>query len=47
MRNTTNGDFPFKGKVIVFDGDFSQILLVVPKGSRSDIVFASINSSYI
>ncbi|XP_031095120.1 uncharacterized protein LOC115999410 [Ipomoea triloba] len=30
-----------------FGGDFRQILPVVPKGSRQDIVSASINSSYL
>jgi ATP-dependent DNA helicase PIF1 len=31
----------------VFGGDFRQILPVIPRGNRSDIVHASINSSYI
>lgn len=38
---------PFGGKVVVFGGDFRQILPVVPKGSREDIVNASLNSSYL
>ncbi|KAK7315487.1 hypothetical protein VNO77_34037 [Canavalia gladiata] len=38
---------PFGGKVIVFGGDFRQILPVIPKGSRQDVVHASINSSYL
>ncbi|KAL2933052.1 ATP-dependent DNA helicase pif1, partial [Bienertia sinuspersici] len=38
---------PFGGKVIVFGGDFRQILPVIPKGSRQDIVFSTINSSYL
>jgi ATP-dependent DNA helicase PIF1 len=37
----------FGGKVVVFGGDFRQILPVIPRGSRSDIVHASLNSSYI
>ena len=37
----------FGGKVIVFGGDFRQILPVTPKGNRSDIIHSSINSSYI
>ncbi|KAH1137880.1 hypothetical protein GYH30_027747 [Glycine max] len=37
----------FGGKVIVFGGDFRQILPVIPRGSRSDIVNATINSSYL
>ncbi|XP_004501122.1 uncharacterized protein, partial [Cicer arietinum] len=36
---------PFGGKVVVFGGDFRQILPVVRKGCRHDIVAASINSS--
>jgi ATP-dependent DNA helicase PIF1 len=37
----------FGGKVVVFGGDFRQILPVIPRANRSDIVHASINSSYI
>ncbi|XP_058768015.1 uncharacterized protein LOC131641730 [Vicia villosa] len=37
----------FGGKVAVFGGDFRQILPVVPRGSRSDIVHCAINASYI
>ncbi|KAL2963345.1 hypothetical protein AAZX31_17G196200 [Glycine max] len=42
-----HNDRPFGGKVIVFGGDFRQILPSLPRGSRSDIVHASINASYI
>jgi len=38
---------PFGGKVVVLRGDFRQILPVVPKGSRHDIVNAAIKSSYL
>ncbi|KAK6127772.1 hypothetical protein DH2020_038481 [Rehmannia glutinosa] len=38
---------PFGGKTVVFGGDFRQILPVVPKGSRQDIVNATINSSHL
>ncbi|XP_076932558.1 uncharacterized protein LOC143598148 [Bidens hawaiensis] len=37
----------FGGKVVVFGGDFRQILPVVTNGTRSEFVNASINSSYI
>ncbi|CAH1439022.1 unnamed protein product [Lactuca virosa] len=30
FENSTNSDIPFGGKVIVFGGDFRQILLVIP-----------------
>lgn len=37
----------FGGKVVVFGGDFRQILPVIPRGDRSDIVHATISASYI
>ncbi|KAG4935726.1 hypothetical protein JHK84_049927 [Glycine max] len=37
----------FGGKVMVFGGYFRQILPVIPRGSRSNIVNATINSSYL
>ncbi|XP_057719992.1 uncharacterized protein LOC130934435 [Arachis stenosperma] len=42
-----NAHLPFKGKVVVLGGDFSQILPVIPRGSRQDIIQSSINSSYL
>ncbi|XP_035842141.1 uncharacterized protein LOC110924548 [Helianthus annuus] len=48
MPDCSNSEaLPFGGKVIVFGGDFRQILPVVPNGSRQDIVNASLSSSYI
>ncbi|KAF7807457.1 ATP-dependent DNA helicase PIF1-like [Senna tora] len=38
---------PFGGKVIVFGGDFRQILPVIPKCFHQDILLSSLNSSYI
>ncbi|XP_076916818.1 uncharacterized protein LOC143576665 [Bidens hawaiensis] len=37
----------FGGKVVVFGGDFRQILPVVQNGTRNDCVNATISSSYI
>ena len=37
----------FGGKVVVFGGDFRQILPVIPNVSRNDVVHAIINSSYL
>ncbi|XP_042059616.1 uncharacterized protein LOC121804142 [Salvia splendens] len=45
--NEVNSNKPFGGKTVVFGGDFRQILPVVPKGSRQDVVNATINSSYL
>jgi PIF1-like helicase/Helicase len=45
FSNPLSKHLPFGGKVVVFGGDFRQILPVIPKGSRQDIVNASLNSS--
>ena len=47
MKGHCNEQLVFGGKVIVFCGDFRQILPVIPGGTRSDIVHATINSSYL
>jgi len=49
LKEHNNGrtDIPFGGKVVVLGGDFRQILPVVPKGTRQDIVNASVNSSQL
>jgi len=38
---------PFGGKVMVFGGDFRQVLLVVPRGTRAQITDAMLQRSYI
>jgi len=38
---------PFGGMTVVLGGDFRQILYVVQKGTKQDIVDASVNSSKI
>nr|XP_051201884.1 uncharacterized protein LOC127315434 [Lolium perenne] len=40
-------DLPFGGKTIVFGGDFRQVLPVVRKGSRAEIIDAALRSSYL
>ena len=42
---TPNSDKVFGGKVVVFGGDFRQILPVIPNGTRQDVVHASLNMS--
>ncbi|XP_035842078.1 uncharacterized protein LOC110923934 [Helianthus annuus] len=46
-KSNCQSDVLFGGKVIVFGGDFRQILPVIPNGSRQEIVNASLSSSYI
>uniref|UniRef100_A0A453PUU1 ATP-dependent DNA helicase n=1 Tax=Aegilops tauschii subsp. strangulata TaxID=200361 RepID=A0A453PUU1_AEGTS len=46
MRDITDRpDLPFGGKTIVFGGDFRQVLPVVRKGTRAQIVDASLRRS--
>jgi hypothetical protein len=40
-------DLPFGGKTVVFGGDFMQVLPVVRRGSRAQIVGASLRMSYL
>ncbi|XP_020272658.1 uncharacterized protein LOC109847832 [Asparagus officinalis] len=42
-----NVNKPFGGKTFVLGGDFRQILPVIPKGSKHDILHASISCSYL
>ncbi|XP_019188340.1 PREDICTED: uncharacterized protein LOC109182644 [Ipomoea nil] len=45
--NPRSCEMTFGGKTVVLGGDFRQILPVIPKGTRQDIVGSSINSSYL
>ncbi|KAL2951286.1 hypothetical protein AAZX31_19G039700, partial [Glycine max] len=47
VKHNSKDNKIFGGKVMVFGGDFRKILPVIPRGSRSDIVNATINSSYL
>jgi len=38
---------PFGGKVVVFGGDYRQVLPVINGAGRAEIVMASLNSSYL
>lgn len=45
FRDICDDDRPFAGKTVMFSGDFNQTLPIVPKGSREDIVNATIQKS--
>ncbi|XP_071718075.1 uncharacterized protein [Rutidosis leptorrhynchoides] len=45
--NPNSNETLFGGKVVVFGGDFRQVLPVITHGKREDIMDASLNSSYI
>ncbi|XP_071736311.1 ATP-dependent DNA helicase PIF1-like [Rutidosis leptorrhynchoides] len=45
--NPHSMDTLFGGKIVAFGGDFRQILSIIQKGTRQDIVGASLNSSFL
>ncbi|KAH1238737.1 ATP-dependent DNA helicase PIF1 [Glycine max] len=47
IKHNSKDNKIFGGKVMVFGGDFRQILPIIPRGSHSNIVNATINSSYL
>ncbi|GJZ48942.1 uncharacterized protein Tco_0603132 [Tanacetum coccineum] len=47
LNNPANSELQFGGMTVVFGGNFRHILPVIPKGSRQDVINASINRSYI
>jgi hypothetical protein len=46
LRSVTD-DILFGGVPVILGGDFAQILLIVPRGSRADIVTACLQKSFI
>jgi ATP-dependent DNA helicase PIF1 len=47
LQDIMNCDFPFGGKVMVFGGDFRQVLPVVPRGTRAQISDPTLQRSYL
>ncbi|XP_016192549.1 uncharacterized protein LOC107633431 [Arachis ipaensis] len=47
LRDILANDMPFGGKVMVMGGDFRQVLPVVPKDSKSQMISASIVKSHL
>ena len=47
LRDLMDNDLPFGGKVIILSGDFQQILPVVKRGSRVQIVAACAQRSLL
>jgi len=44
LRDLCDIDAPFGGKVVLFAGDFRQVLPVMPKASRSEVVAHSLTN---
>ncbi|KAK9286834.1 hypothetical protein L1049_015239 [Liquidambar formosana] len=47
LKDIMNYQESFRGKVIVFGGDFRKVLPIVPKGTRAKTVSASLVRSYL
>jgi ATP-dependent DNA helicase PIF1 len=47
LRDIMENDLPFGGKIFLFGGDFCQVLPVIHKGTRAQIVNAALNKSYL
>lgn len=47
LRDLRKSDKPFGGITVVFGGDFRQTLPVIPKGSREEMVSASLKHSFL
>jgi ATP-dependent DNA helicase PIF1 len=47
FRDITCIDKPFGGKVFVFGGDFRQVLPVIPRSLRADVVSSSLTRSFL
>lgn len=47
LQDVTECSLPFGGKVVVFGGDFRQVLPVVPRATRQEIIDASLVKSQL
>ena len=47
LQDIMECDLPFGGKVVVFGGDFRQVLPVVTRGTRAQITDATLQRSYL
>ncbi|XP_055824399.1 ATP-dependent DNA helicase PIF1-like [Solanum dulcamara] len=47
FRDIMDNNLPFGGNIMVFGGDFQQVLPVVPKSTRAETVDASLVRSYL
>jgi ATP-dependent DNA helicase PIF1 len=47
LQDIMGSELPFGRKVMVFGGDFKQVLPIVPRGTRAQIMDATLLRSYI
>jgi hypothetical protein len=47
LQDINESDLPFGGKVVMFGGDFCQVLLIVHKTTRQEQIDVSLVTSYL
>ncbi|XP_022849873.1 uncharacterized protein LOC111371960 [Olea europaea var. sylvestris] len=47
LRDINDCEFPFGGKIVVLGGDFRQVLPVVQRGTKDDVIGVSLVNSYL
>ncbi|KAL5581528.1 hypothetical protein UlMin_013970 [Ulmus minor] len=47
LQDINDCNLPFGGKVIIFSGDFRQVLPVVPRATKEEVINASLVMSYL
>ena len=47
LQDLMNNEQPFGGKIMVFSGDFRQVLPIIPRASRAQIVTSALNRSHL
>ncbi|KAL5563724.1 hypothetical protein UlMin_033471 [Ulmus minor] len=47
LQDINECNLPFGGKIIIFGGDFRQVLPVVPRATKEEVINASLVMSYL
>ncbi|KAL5555788.1 hypothetical protein UlMin_038024 [Ulmus minor] len=47
LQDINECDLPFGGKIIIFGGDFRQVLPIVPRATKEEVINASLVMSYL
>ena len=47
LQDINESNLPFGGKIIIFGGDFRQVLPVVPRATKEEVINASLVMSYL
>ncbi|KAL5547909.1 hypothetical protein UlMin_003140 [Ulmus minor] len=47
LQDINESNLPFGGKIIIFGGDFRQVLPVLPRATKEEVINASLVMSYL